>query len=233
MIGTARVKSCGQKDLSDDGFRSWDEQITVGLNRDYPDWKNPEETWMVPPVFPTKTGNHNEGEVTEKKVYDLLEEFGSIHNEPMFVVHSFKFRDKIEDWNRNLNQTEKHVTGEHDFVIIHRKHGIIFLQVKAASKTKPQFSSAIKQLEKDKQSLQFFAAQHVQGKLKGRLKGKLYSGAGYVVMPNCPRPKSVHTDNGIFKEDCESVEAFARWWDDNIVQEEPLDQELYNALVMR
>lgn len=87
---------------------------------------------MVPGEFLSRKRKPDKGEETEKKFYDLLQEFGEIRSEPepMFVVHSYKFVEMISEWNKESSKEEKKwVAGEHDFVIIHRQHGIIFFQV--------------------------------------------------------------------------------------------------------
>ena len=235
MLGAPKVKGFGQRDLADDGLRSWDEQIKIGLNENYPGWENPQKTTMVPPFFSFKGQNPDDGQHTEKTFYDLLQKFGEIREQGMFVVHSHKFVEKISELNEEHGREEqKWLTGEHDFVLIHRHHGILFLQVKAATKTKDKFLLAKKQLEKDKQALQAFADQYLTGNLKKCVDKELFSYPGFVVMPNCSRPaNSVHIPpNGIFKEDCETVEAFSAWWEKNIVHK-TISQEVFNCLVMR
>ena len=233
MIGTTKLKVGAQKSIWDDGIRDWDNQLINDLKRDYPGWETPGQTWMVPPVFNVKATNNNEGKLAEKKIYDLLQEFGNTKKEPMFVVYSYNFREKLENWKNRKKDEEKYVKGEHDFVLIHRQQGVVFLQVKAATTRSQQFASAKKQLEKDKMSIQYFATEHLNGKLKKKVKDELISCPCYVVMPNCPRPSPAHTSNGIFLEDCKDVQAFSSWWDNNILPKENLDQELYDCLVKR
>ena len=234
MLGGApKVKGFGQRDLADDGLRSWDEQIKIELNENYPGWEKPQNTTMVPASFSFKGQNSDEGQHTEKTFYDLLQKFGETKEQGMFVVHSHKFREKISELNEERGREEqKWLTGEHDFVVIHHQHGIFFFQVKAATKTKGKFSLAQEQLKKDKQALRAFAGQYLTGKLKKCVDEELFSyPEGFVVMPNCPRPaNSVNVpSNGIFKEDCETVEAFSAWWEKNIVRHKTISQEVLTA----
>ena len=235
MIGID-VKSSSQANLEDDGKRSWREEIKVRLDQEYPGWQSPKETTMVPPVFYYKSHNPDKGKHTERKVYNLLQQFGEVQKQGMFVVHSARFREKILKWNENETEEEKNwLTGEHDFVIIHPAHGIVFFQVKAATKTARAFIKCKLQLDKDQECLQVFCLKHLETSAKKR-KGKdhLYHSLGFVVMPNCPRP-DWETNYGIFKEDCETVEAFTEWWENNVSVKlkEPIDKELYDCMVMR
>ena len=100
--------------------------------------------------------------------------------------------------------------------------------------TKGKYADGKKQIEKDKKSLQAFAVENLKGRMKKDVDHELYSYPGFVVMPNCPRPNSaVKPSNGVFKEDCENLEAFSKWWDKNVKRKAVVDQELFNYLVMR
>ena len=158
MIGTGKVGA--RSSLKDDGYRSLDDLLEAGFNLDYLDWKNPHQTWMIPPVFEMKGSANEKGRLAEKKIFDLLHEFGNCHNEPMFVVHAYHFKEKISDSMKDTKVHRNFVEGEHDFVLAHWQYGIIFLQVKGDTKStqRNQFSSARKQLNKDKESLIHFSS---------------------------------------------------------------------------
>lgn len=66
------VRSCGEKDLQDNGRRDLDEEICSRLNDYYPNWKSPKGTHMVPRSFISKANNPNLGEITEKHFFDIL-----------------------------------------------------------------------------------------------------------------------------------------------------------------
>lgn len=235
MVGEAEVKVGALASLDDDGIRCLDDDLEAGLNRDFPDWKNPCQTWIIPPVFEMKGSRDERGQLAEKKMFDLLYKFGNYCNEPMFVVHSYNFTEKICIWVNGIQDEKKYVKGEHDFVLIHRKYGIIFLQVKGAipSTKKKQFAFARKQLEKDMGSLLHFIENELKGELKKKMKDEMSNKHMYVVMPNFPRGNSVHSSNGIFMEDVANIQAFSKWWESNILPRTPPDQEVYNCLVMR
>ncbi|KAL9970678.1 hypothetical protein ACROYT_G023089 [Oculina patagonica] len=242
MLGLPHVKSCGQKDLADDGVRKWDDQVQDFLNSDYPDWQHPSKTYMVPQVFAYKSRNPDVGEKTEKNFFDLLLNFGESRNEKMFVVHSYRFAELISELDHGSANTErekskKWLSGEHDFVIIHRQHGVVFFQVKAAIKKAKVFAEAQKQIAKDQESLKICAQQGLKGKCKELTGKEVYSYPGFVVMPNCPKDHESVTrpSKGIFAEDCENVDAFSEWWDKNIMRNgnTSVDQTVFNSLVMR
>lgn len=246
MLGLPAVKSCGQRDLADDGKRNWDDQIQDFLNSNYPDWQNPSKTYMIPEVFPAKSHNADAGETTEKNFYDLLSKFGDSRNESMFVVHSHHFAELLNGIipegdhgpaKTEREKTKKWVTGEHDFVIIHRHHGVVFFQVKSALKKARAFAAGQQQIMKDKLSLLSIATDKLKGKRKELVQNEVYSYPGYVVMPNFPKDHLSETTppDGIFAEDCENVEAFAEWWDKNIRRNgnTNVDQDVFNLFVMR
>ena len=242
MIGL--VVSRGQRDLADDGKREWDSEIEKSLDDEYPDWKNPKTTHMIPKEL-HKQGN--EGEKAEKIVFNLLKSFGEQWNEPMFVVHSYKFQERIFEVKSESVSSKMWNIGEHDFVVVHRKAGFVFLQVKASVKTARTYGEAKKQIEKDRNAMKSYLQEVGIGKEKITKKDvdKLFSRfPGFIVMPNCPRPDSsasTHAD-GIFQEDCASVEAFAQWWDRSILRldasengavDDVVKEELFNLLVTR
>ena len=242
MIG--HVVSRGQRDLADDGKREWDSEIKKSLDDEYPDWNDPKTTYMIPEEL-QKQGN--EGEKAEKIVFDLLKSFGEERNEPMFVVHSYNFKERISEVKSNSVSSKMWNIGEHDFVLVHRQVGFVFLQVKASEKIAKTYAKAQKQIGKDRDAMKFYLAEVgiQKNKISKTVVHKLFSRfPGFVVMPNCPRPNScasTHAD-GIFQEDCASVEAFAHWWDrsigrsdqsENDAVEDKVKEELFNLLVTR
>ena len=187
MIG-AVVRGRGQKDLRDDGKRDWDKEIKNCLDHEYQDWENPQTTYMIPETL-QKAGS--KGEKAETQVFNLLKAFGEERNEPMFVVHSYKFKERVSQLNVNFKlsiTSKKWKLGQHDFVIIHRHCGFIFIQVKAADKTAKTFREAQLQIEKDKDAMKLFL---VSAKFLKRDGNKVFSRyPGFLAMPNCPRPSS-------------------------------------------
>ena len=108
--------------------------------------------------------------------------------------------------------------------------------MKAAERTRGKFVQAVEQINKDWKSLQAFIEENVKGRMKKEIDHELFSTyPGFVVMPNCPCPHGSvgNPPTGVFKENCENVEAFSKWWDDNVKRVTDFDQELFEYLVMR
>lgn len=238
------VISRGQRNLADDGKREWDSEIEESLNDEYPDWKHPKTTHMIPEEL-HKQGN--DGEKAEKILFNLLKSFGERRKEPMFVVHSYNFKERISEVKSKSVSSKKWNIGEHDFVLVHRRAGFVFFQVKASVKTAKTYGKAQKQIDKDRDAMKvyFEEVRKRKTKITGQDVDKLFFRfPGFVVMPNCPRPASSASTyaDGIFQEDCVSVEAFSHWWNRSIgcseqgekdAVENVVKEELFNVLVTR
>ena len=217
MIG-ASVKSCGQRNLADDGKRVWDDEIRSRLDIE---------------SFKGASNDADVGRKAEEKLYHLLHERGQNSNEPMFVVHSFDFSEHVPRSERKRSW----VMGESDFVVIHRRHGPIFFQVKA-TETGKKYKEAEVQIRKDKLALENFFKKMEQGNISSKKVTEEFKNCpGFVVMPNCPRGllSACIQDNVICQEDCSSSEAFSRWWDEKIesAKHPPHNQTVFEHLVMR
>lgn len=130
MHGARTVKTACIETSNDKGERNWDDDVIRDLNETYPDWRKPLKTYMVPCDFSFGKHKLDEGDQAEQFFFDLLQGFGESRPEGMFVIHSCDFAE-ISEWRKNSNKDVKMwKTGEHDFVIIHPKCGIIFFQVK-------------------------------------------------------------------------------------------------------
>ena len=232
------VQGISRLSLEDGGFRNWQEQAITMLNNFYPDWKNPVSSIMVPASF--CLGNHNDkGRLTEKNIFDLLENFGQKYKEPMFVVHSHNFKELCTSIRSGDSKNKKWVMGEHDFVIIHKHYGVIFLQVKACDckNWSKAFKEAQSQVKKDQESLKIFLEKQFKTTArKSSRKFRVFKYPGFIVMPNCKRPEetALEIENGIFKEDCNSLESFHSWWLKKVANPgEEDDPDIYERLVVR
>ena len=235
------VKSCGEKDLQDNGRRDLDEEICSRLDDYYPDWKDPKGTHMVPRSFISKAKNSDLGEITEKNFFDILKKFGEIKKEPMFVIHSYKFSEYIPMWQSGKISSTKMsnwVMGEHDFVIVHHVHGVVFFQVKA-TKTSGGHQKADSQIQKDKLALErFFQKMIKAGIMSNKQVGKIFDKfPAFVVLPNTQRGQSLSAkDHVLYQEDCTNAQTFSEWWYDKFPESEKhpkIDQTIYEYLVMR
>ena len=224
------VKRIGQINLADDGKCDIVDGIRRGLDREYKDWKSPSGTHMVPDSFPSHRSD--KGPIAEKVIYDLLHQCGTQRKEPMFVVHSFVFSEHIPDSGRQKSW----VMGETDFVIIHKNHGPILIQVKAAD-TGKSHKEAEKQLQKDKLALQRRFEKALGDEFSStKVKALFTNFPAFVAMPNCPRPPELCAhDNALYQEDCSSLEGFDRWWNDKVgtAKHPDVSPEMYECLVIR
>lgn len=105
-------------------------------------------------------------------------------------------------------------------------------------KTKGKYPKAKEQIEKDKMALQAFVNENLGGKFKRDMDAEIYKYPGFIVMPNCPRPKKspVTPSIGVFQEDCGNVEAFSEWWNTKVAKvkrDAEFDHKLFEYLVMR
>ena len=214
----------------DEGRYDMVEGIRLSLDREYPNWKNPKRTHMVPDSLPSHQSN--KGSSAEEVIYDRLKECGTQREEPMFVVHSFRFSEHIPESGRKKSW----VMGETDFVIVHKNYGPILIQVKA-TETGRTYKEAENQLLKDKLSLQKRFEKAVEGILPRRKVTELFGYLpAFVAMPNCPRPPEICAhDNALYQEDCSTLEGFDKWWDDKVVNatHPAVSQEMYEYLVIR
>ena len=229
MFGLS-VKSIGQNNPADEGKCDIVDGICHGLDREYPDWKSPSGTHLVPTSFPPHRSD--KGPIGEKDIYDLLHQFGTQRKEPMFVVHSSLFNEHIPGSGRQKSW----VMGEADFLLIHKIHGPIFIEVKATD-TGKSHKEAAKQLQKDKLALQIRLEKAVEGKLSKRKVKELFTSfPAFVAMPNCPRPDELFAhDNALYQEDCSSLERFDEWWDKKVgtATHPVVSPEMYEYLVIR
>ena len=79
------VRSCGEKDLQDNGRRDLDKEICSHLDDYYPDWKDPKGTHMVPRSFISKAKNSDLGEITEKDFFDILKNLVKLRTNPCLL----------------------------------------------------------------------------------------------------------------------------------------------------
>ena len=227
MLGNS-VKISVQNDLADEGKHNMVDGICLGLNGEYPDWKNPTQTYMVPDSFPSRQGD--KGSSAEYIIYSLLQECGANLKEPMFVVHSCPFSEHIPESGRKRSW----VMGETDFVIIHKIHGPIYIEVKATDDGK-RYREAEEQLQKGKLALKRRFENAVKGEIPTRQVTEIFKNfPAFVAMPNCPRPDRCARANALYQEDCSSQVNFVEWWKTNVVDARHLavDQQIYEDLVI-
>lgn len=94
------------------------------------------------------------GDADELKIFEVLETFGGETKQPMFVLTKFKFKDFTEKVLQKILPADhptlvkfQHLEGEVDFVIVHRRIGVILIEVKGMPEfNKKEHRKAKKQL---------------------------------------------------------------------------------------
>ena len=143
------------------------------LTRRWPDWKTNDRTYMIPPCFKrnyiSPTGDASgaveltetlkgyiKGDSAELQIFQCLERFGRETNQPMFVLSKFSYRKFIKEFFpkdcplvtslKNLLETSKR--DEIDFVVLHRRIGVILIEAKGKTEFKSdRYEVAKEQLE--------------------------------------------------------------------------------------
>ncbi|KAI8492179.1 hypothetical protein Bbelb_300760 [Branchiostoma belcheri] len=213
------IRRTAQIDLSDnEPQQNSDDIVSEWIDSNCPDWNKADtrKTYVIPPTFPDINKKMDErGQLTEKHVFDILEEFGDKTGQPMIVIHSYKFSELIQNFEKGILKFD-FCHGETDFVIVHRTLGVIFLQVKAAIKTAHKYGDAKKQLDKDWMAMtRSLRRLCLEDRLGTTVEAELAKCQGFVVMPNCPKDKALGKE-GCFREDIQSVADFEKWWQENV-----------------
>ena len=155
-------------------FSNFEECCEEYLTGRWPDWKKNDRTYMSPPFFRcryisptgdasgavelTKTEEgYMRGDFAELQIFQCLERFGQETNQPMFVLSQFKYRKFIKEFFpkdcplvaslKNL-LVENGDKGEIDFVVLHRRIGVILIEAKGNTEfNSDRYDEAKKQLE--------------------------------------------------------------------------------------
>ena len=221
-------------------FSNFEECCEEYLTGRWPDWKKNDRTYMSPPFFRcryisptgdasgavelTKTEEgYMRGDFAELQIFQCLERFGQETNQPMFVLSQFKYRKFIKEFFpkdcplvaslKNL-LVENEDKGEIDFVVLHRRIGVILIEVKGNTEfNSDRYDEAKKQLE--------FAEKFVRVFLESKGMNEVDFVHKVVAMPNVS--DEGRSSEGFFnlrkihlEMDGEgnviSLLPFARWW---------------------
>ena len=146
------------------------------FNRLWPDWKTSDRTYMFPPAFPFRyiapTGAASgavglskseeldiKGDSAELRIFRALDKYGRETNQPMLVITKFEFQEFIDqvllqnlpsEYVQSLfaDLSETDLSREIDFLIVHRRIGVILIEVKATEKFKTnRYLDAKRQLQ--------------------------------------------------------------------------------------
>ena len=155
---------CVVKDSAGKYFCIFEEACEEYLNRLWPDWKTSDRTYMFPPAFPFRyiapTGAASgavglskseeldiKGDSAELRIFRALDKYGRETNQPMLVITKFEFQEFIDqvllqnlpsEYVQSLfaDLSETDLSREIDFLIVHRRIGVILIEVKATEKFK-------------------------------------------------------------------------------------------------
>lgn len=204
----------------------------------FPHWKDQDmpQTYVTPPIFtyenkhiPSEGASNNyPGPITTKHKSQSLEEyvmnifirFGDYSTQPMFVFPNFEFhklatwinKQKIVEYKLNLEKQKEQK--ETDIIIVHRKYGIIIVEVKSS---KNKYKDAKDQLDKAEKWLydNILLSKYFQldNSLKDYVVRKVFA---------CPCQDESETKNdgyiNLHKNHIDTYENFSRWWHSNIVE---------------
>lgn len=205
----------------------------------FADWKITDRTYMFPPAFPFRyvapTGVASgavrlskseevdvKGDEAELRIFRALDKFGREDNQPMFVLTKFEFKEFIKEvLSRKLpvesvdslfsSLSEKDLSREIDFLVVHKRVGVILMEVKATEKFRTnRYLDAKKQLE--------VGEKFIQALLKAM--GITLPVYKVIAMPNVADPgrdSAGYIDlrkHHLVVDDDDSVDVqlFSRWW---------------------
>lgn len=215
------------------------------LSRVYPDCVNSFDhgTVMCPPAFPfnyiAPVGEASgatplsdiekvtfNGDRAELNVFHAVEKFGRETKQSMFVLTKFKVKELVKEiLQQNLPADHsimaklQRLESDLDLLIIHRKIGVIIIEVKATEEfKKPQYRKAKKEINDGVEVIQalFHAVAISRHKEVTRL--PIYK---VIAMPNVTNPGQAHGGFiNLRKGDLHSGRDFQCWWREHFVQKE-------------
>ena len=245
------------KDSAGEYFYIFEQACEAYLNRLWPDWKISDRTYMFPPAFPFRytapTGDASgavgiskseeldiKGDSAELPIFRSLDKYGRETNQPMVVITKFEFQefidevllqnfpgDYVQSLFADLSQTD--LSREIDFLIVHRRIGVILIEVKATEKFKSnRYLDAKRQLQ--------VGEKFVQALLKAKgIDVPVYK---VVAMPNVIDEgrsandyidlRKIHLGTDDDDED-NNLQRFELWWKEHFT-EKPFEQDAEKLL---
>lgn len=162
------------------------QELVKFVDENFPCWKDSEKprTYVTPPIFlyrdnyiPTKGASnyflelydgmdsHHYTASVEEQVLNAFIQFGDYTDQPMFLFPNFKIKEAIETIKR-YNLIQEGLLGknahdhETDLIIVHKRLGIILVEVKSNMKQK-EYGKAKKQLDERELKLASKNTYHV------------------------------------------------------------------------
>ena len=151
-------------------FRSFEEASSFYMDYNFNGWEKNAQTYVIPPVYTihAKGVSHEnsrnfvpfkknieradyQGQLAEEKILRAFVDYGYKSSQPMFVFHNFDFKD-LTHFGQNkvrLQMAMNQVQKETDLIIVHRKLGILLVEIKSMKKFSSRtYSSAKEELNR-------------------------------------------------------------------------------------
>ena len=158
-------------------FQSFEEANRYYMDYNFHGWQEKTQTYAIPPVYRihSKEAPHEKasnfipfrkdveasdlrGQLAEEEILRVFVEYGYHTAQPMFVFHSFDFKD-LDVYGRSrlkLQMNMSLIQKETDLIVIHRDFGIILVETKSVKKFASKTYSRAKE-ELDRAEAQLFA----------------------------------------------------------------------------
>ena len=209
----------------------------VFLDDRFPEWKEDNKTYMIPPTFKARDSHHqigitetepytDSGDNGESIIYELLRRFGNEKKMGMFVINGLTLHN-IKSWKiYSLLELPQHA--ETDFIIFHHRLGLIFIEVKNTSKKniKRQINIAKDQLKGYVDLIKKFSEPRMEVLSNDATRdasNHLYKFSipykKVIALPSKVyfNPQSLDPDTSfLLKDDCRDLASFQKWWDETI-----------------
>ncbi|XP_068696005.1 uncharacterized protein [Montipora foliosa] len=244
------ASACTVKGPANEYFGDLEAAGDAYLCRLFPEWKEADRTYMFPPVFPFRyiapTGKASgavplskseevdvKGDEAELRIFRALDKFGRQESQPMTVLTKFEFKEfirevllrklpveSVDDLFASMTLTDSDLSREIDFLVVHRRAGVVLIEVKATEKFKTnRYLDAKKQLE--------VAEKFIQALFKAmRITLPVYK---VIAMPNVTDVgrdaagyidlRKEHLVRG--EDECDDIRLFASWWKKHFLEIPP------------
>ena len=197
------------------------------LHRRFPNWKEKNEIYMIPPIFQTLETPYqimnNDHVIAKDIIYNHLNDLRYVG---MFVVYGFKllntriFERKCKS---QRNFVPESMTKESDFIIFHHRLGLVLIEVKS------NFHIDYEIIEKAQHQLK--TSHDI---IKKFAKYNFSDADDYmsipcikvIALPSIKRANFYHQSDGIsflLKDDIQDTHTFQKWWNKEIESRDTIE----------
>lgn len=205
------------------------------------DWSMP-RTYVTPPIYNYQkkhvplpgASNYDPGcygnmkshytQSVEEHIVSIFVRFGDYSHQPMFVFTNFEFKKLVVGINKltdnnilQLHPQQNEYQKETDLIIVHRKYGIILVEIKSNIKDYEEAQNQLNVTESllydDEHLSEYFQLDHQL---------KFYVVAKVIACP-CQNESDIREEwckpgfVNLCKNHIDTFENFSRWWDNNIM----------------